>query len=158
MQRPLPAGEFRVYFNTQPYKYIICNAYPDAERTARELIIRVTASEGAAHEAFFDPSADGIGDVSPAEFQVGGVDTEITGMGWEDGLVTVSLSPYASLAGYALDFIALDGSVVLSLAADLAAASNQGTLTWAVAERPWQDGDKLMLRVREAETTPTPTP
>ncbi len=161
LQRPLPAGEFRVYFNIQPYKYIICNAYPDAERTARELIIQVTASEGAAHEAFFDPSADGIGDVFPAEFQVGGATTAITGLGWEDGLVTVSLSPYTSLAGYALDFIALDGSVVLSLGFPPSLSASDGSkgyMVWDVAERPWQDGDKLTLRVREAEPTPTATP
>ena len=49
-----------------------------------------------------------------------------------------------------MDFIALDGSVSLSL--DVSDARVDGanqTLSWPVALQPWQSGDQLMLRVRE---------
>ena len=30
--------------------------------------------------------------------------------------------------------------------------SSAGTLTWAVSEEPWEDGDLLMVRISEAES------
>ena len=48
-----------------------------------------------------------------------------------------------------MDFIALDGSVPLSLkVADATVDSANDTLSWTVASQPWNDGDKLMLRIR----------
>ncbi len=54
-----------------------------------------------------------------------------------------------------MDFIELDGSVPLSLNIDDATidAANH-TLSWTVSEQPWHDGDKLMLRIREALSAP----
>ena len=50
-----------------------------------------------------------------------------------------------------LDFIALDGSVSLSLDVDDAtvdAANN--TLPWSLSDQPWHPSDKLMLRISKA--------
>ena len=70
---------------------------------------------------------------------------------WASGTVKVKVSPHTGLAGHRLDFIELNGSVSLSLAVDEATvdAANK-TLIWAVASQPWEDGDKLMVRIREA--------
>ena len=96
---------------------------------------------GTLHEAFFDPvdigtavgadSSDGV--LKPAAFTVGGANTTISSLKWEAGTATMALSPSASLSGYAIDFIALDGSVSLTLSFDDATQSG-GTLTWSVGE------------------------
>ena len=156
--QPLPMGEYRIFHHIQSYRYLPCDFKPD--NTPDNWTITVTAPENAVHEAFFNPSNGGIGDVSPVEFQAGGATTTIIGLGWQDGAVTLTLSPYVSLAGYALDFIDLDGSVVLSLNFAGGGApldGDQGSLTWPVAERLWHKGDRLMLRIREAEFVPTAT-
>ena len=63
-----------------------------------------------------------------------------------------------ALSGHTLDLIALDGTTALSLDGGAAAVSG-GTLTWSVATQPWQSGDKLMLRLRDAPAPdPTSTP
>ena len=60
----------------------------------------------------------------------------------------LELSPHSTLAGHTLDFIALDGSVQLSLkVAEAEADETTGTLTWKVESQPWKAGDKLMLRI-----------
>ena len=64
--------------------------------------------------------------------------------------MTLDLSPSVSLAEYRIDFIALDGSTALSLLFDEAQnQSGSGSLAWTVADRPWEDGDQLMLRIAE---------
>ena len=151
--RPLPIGEYRVFYIRQNYRYIPCDFKPD--NAYRDWTVTVTAPDDATHEAFFDPSADGISDVTPTEFLASGATTTITGLRWQDGEVMLSLLPYTPMAGYFLDLIALDGSVALSLnlAAGAPPPNNPGVnLTWAVADRPWQDGDRLMLRIREADS------
>ena len=74
--------------------------------------------------------------------------------------MTVTLNPVTAIAGQMVDFIKLDGTVGLSLdvaSATVHAASNQ--LRWTVSSEPWQSGDKLMVRIRQAPAaTPTPTP
>ena len=159
--RPLPVGEYRVFHIRQNYRYIPCDFKPD--NAYRDWTVTVTAPDGAIHEAFFDPSADGISDVTPTEFLASGATTRITELRWQDGEVTLSLFPYTPMDGYFLDFIALDGSVALSLnlTAGAPLPSRSGVnLTWPVTERPWQDGDRLMLRIREADSAPAivPTP
>ena len=95
--------------------------------------------------------ADGTsGVLKPAAFTVGGASATITSLKWESGVVTMTPNPSASLAGHAIDFIALDGSVSLSLSFDDATQSGGGALTWSVANQPWNAGDKLMLRVRRS--------
>ena len=117
------------------------------------------------YEAIFDPvaigsavGADGTnGALEPTAFTVGGVSTSLQTLKWQGGSVTLELSPAASLTGYALDFIALDGSVALSLDGGAATAAVE-TLTWTVSTQPWQAGDQLMLRIRDASADPPTTP
>ncbi|MDE2718644.1 MAG: hypothetical protein OXI33_16760, partial [Chloroflexota bacterium] len=78
---------------------------------------------------------------------------------WASGTVKVKVSPHTGLAGQVMDFIELNGSVSLSLNIDDAtvdAASH--TVSWTVAEQPWHDGDKLMLRVHDGSVMPVPMP
>ena len=163
--RPLPAGEYK--FN--PYYindgYILCEAMPEEHKEFYDVFVTATAPTGTAHEAFFDPvaigtavGADGTnGVLKPTAFSVGGVSTGLQTLKWESGTLTLGLSSAASLSGHALDFIALDGSVALSLDGGAATVSG-GTLTWSVADQPWQAGDLLMLRIRTGAATPVGTP
>ena len=60
----------------------------------------------------------------------------------------VTLSPHNGIAGHTVEFIALDGSVSLSLkVAEAEVDETNETLTWKVESQPWQSGDKLMLRI-----------
>ena len=171
--RPLPASEYRFYSNAIWGGALICNReITEYERNLYGRNVHVTAPHGTVHEAFFDPVAIGTavgadatnGVLKPAAFTVGGASATITSLEWESGVVTMTLDPSASLAGHAVDFIALDGSVSLTLSFDDATQSG-GALTWSVASQPWQAGDLLMLRIRSANViitpptaTPTPTP
>ena len=170
--RPLPAGAYTVNPGATWSGGMVCARYPAIADTYRELTISVTAPAGTLHEAFFDPVAIGSavgadatnGVLKPAAFTVGGARATISSLKWEAGTATMVLSPSASLAGHAVDFIALDGSVSLTLSFDDATQSG-GTLTWSVASQPWQAGDLLMLRIRSTNViippptaTPTPTP
>ena len=111
------------------------------------------------HEAFFDPvtigsavGADGTnGVLDPAGFSVGGTTTTISGLKWENGTVTMTLSPSVSLAGRRVDFIGLDGLAFLTLYFDNDRRGSGGVYTWMVRDQPWQAGDLLMLRI-EAST------
>ena len=125
----------------------------------QEVFVHVTAPAGTLHEAFFDPTAIGAavgadttnGALTPTALTVEGTATTVQSLNWQNGVVTLELSPAASLSGYDIEVIALDGSVALTLAFDDAAAGDDsGTLTWAVADQPWHASDQLMLRIREA--------
>ena len=150
--RPLREGTYTFHHHWQHYSEIPCNVPDDIPS---EWTVTVTAPSGTVHEAFFDPvavgaavGADGAnGVLEPAAFTVGGASATITSLKWESGVVTMELNPSASLAGHAVDFIALDGSVALTLSFD-AATQSGGSLTWSVAAQPWNAGDLLMLRVR----------
>ena len=159
--RPLPAGVYRFHLNHRDAFFVPCQGY-----TFRyEWQVVVTAPEGTLHEAFFDPitvgnfvagdSTNGV--LKPASFAgTHGATTTIERIAWEPGTagtstVKLELSAHNVVTGHILDFIAPDGSVALSLnvsAATVDAANN--TLSWPVASQPWQSGDKLMLRIREA--------
>ena len=110
------------------------------------------------HEALFDPVADGNvvaadsanGVLSPASFTDAGATTTIERIEWEAGTAKLKLTPHTALADRVVDFIELDGTVSLSLIIDDAtvdAANN--TLSWTVASQPWEDGDQLMVRIRD---------
>ena len=152
--RPLPAGTYTFYPNWLPPDILICGK--DWSFGANRVLFRlaVTPSTNTLHEAFFDPvaigsgvGADGTdGVLKPNAFSLDGTTTTISSLKWEGGAVTMTLSPSASLAGYAVDFIALDGSVTSTLAFDDATQSG-GTLTWSVTDKPWNAGDLLMLRI-----------
>ena len=169
--RPLPAGSYRLYPLTRGHLWVACS-FPDAGRNLEFHDLTVTAPAGTLHEAFFDPvaigsavGADGTnGVIKPADFVLNGTNTTISSLKWESGTATMTLAPSTSLAGHAVDFIALDGSVSLTLSFD-AATQSGGALTWTVAAQPWNAGDLLMLRIRSANViitpptaTPTPTP
>ena len=155
--RPLPAGEYRFYYASIWHDLSICDAMAKEQKERNEYVVTVTRPANVLHEAFFDPvtigaavGADGAnGVIKPSDFSVGGNSVTITGLKWENGVVVLTLSPYVPLGGAELEFIALDGSVALSLlVAGAAADATAGTLTWNRAERPWQNGDELMFRIR----------
>ncbi len=173
--RPLPAGEYTVYHNIQFRKYIPCGYLPHAARNNRPRLIQVTAPTGAVHEAFFDPvnltsgvgadSSNGV--LKPSSFTVNKAATALKSLKWESpsggsgqaGVVKLKLSPHTGLANHVLDFIALDGTVSVSLdVSDATVDAANNTLSWAAATQPWKNGDLLMLRIRAVTATPTPTP
>ena len=166
--RPLPAGEYAFFTDSRPRVLIPCDGWPLERQQEFGVELTVTAPSGTVHEAFFDPVAltgTGVGadttangDLSPAAFTIGDVDSALQSLTWQGGSVVLTLSPYTSLTGNAIDFIELDASVSLTLSADAATVdSAAGTLTWSVATQPWHDGDLIMLRIRDA-TVPAQTP
>ena len=121
ISRPLISGQYRVFYNLQHFIHIPCNSKPADAYI--DVTITVTAPTGTLHEAFFDPGATGggvgfssaTGSMEPAGFAVGGAAAAIGGLLWRDGSAILTLAPYAALTTYDLDFIALDGSVSLTL-------------------------------------------
>ena len=162
--RPLPSGTYRVHYLFQHHDYIPCNFIPD--NSYLDWTVTVTAPTGTIHEAFFDPVAIGStvgsdasnGVLEPTAFTVGGTSTSLQSIKWQGGSATLALGTPVSLSGHFLDFIALDATVVLSLDGGAATVSG-GTQTWSVTSQPWQAGDLLMLRIRQAGApAPTATP
>ena len=172
--RPLPAGAYVAYPNILWYGGVVCNRIPELSRRYRVIDLTVTPPARTLHEAFFDPvaigaavgadgtnrvlfdpvpigtavGADGTnGVLKPTDFALSGTTTTMQSLKWQSGVVTMELNPSVSLAGYAIDFIARDGSVALTLSFDDATQSG-GTLTWSVPNQPWEAGDLLMLRMR----------
>ena len=156
--RPIPAGEYRANNNFLRFPFIPCNHVFTYEMT-----MTVTAPEGTVHEAFFDPvvigaavGADGSrGVLKPASFAIEGVGTtDIKRIRWESARVEMQIDPPGRPTGHHIDFIALDGTVVLRLdfddAVDVVEEGRTRALTWGVCERPWNDGDLLMLRISES--------
>ncbi len=124
----------------------------------------VNAPGGALHEAFFDPVTDGTavaadttnGVLKPAMFtDVNGASATLERIAWEpevgeSGTVRLQVDPPTGLTDQEVNFIALDGSIILSLqVANATVDAANRTLSWAVGSQPWQSGDKLMLRIRE---------
>ena len=157
--RPLPVGTYRYFYTDKTPLQLVCNKFSEFEHNNMEHFVTVTTTAARVlHEAFFDPvdigdavGADGTnGVLKPAAFALDGVTTTIQSLKWQNGTVTMKLKPSASLAGNAIDFISLDGSVALTLSFDDAAQGEGGALTWSVANQPWQAGDLLMLRIGPA--------
>ena len=159
--RPLPAGQYRFTVKDLAPNLIPCSAFLVTEWT-----VTAIPPDGVLHEAFFDPVTDGNtvaadsanGVLKPASFtDTNGATSTIQRIAWEPGsgstgTVKVALSPHTGIASHAVDFIALDGSVSLSLnVADATVDVASNTLSWPVASRPWGSGDKLMVRIREAQ-------
>ena len=79
--------------------------------------------------------------------------TAISSVLWTNGTLKVGLSPVAGFSGHHLDFIAADGTLAYTVAVDDATRTGD-TLSWAVADSPWEAGDKMMVRLyRKVETT-----
>ncbi len=166
--RPLYEGTYKFHFNHRGPYYSRCDGYT----TRYEWTITAIAPDGTLHEAFFDPITDGnavaadstSGVLKPAAFTgSNGATTTIQRIAWEPGsgatgTVKMRLSPHTGITGQVADFIALDGSVTLSLnVADATVDAATNTLRWPAPSQPWHTGDKLMLRIRDAPT-PTATP
>ena len=157
--RPLPAGGYVVYPNETWHGGMVCARYPESSRRYKVLYLTTRGPEHVLHEAFFDPvevgnavRADGTnGVLSPADFSLYDTTMTIQSLKWEDGVVTMELSPDWPLRGYVLNFIDLTGTTTLSLAP---ASIGPTGLTWAVPDQPWSDGDLLMLRLREPLARP----
>ena len=91
------------------------------------------------------------GQLNPASFtDANGDPASIHRISYDSGDVTITLTPHSAITGHTLDFIALDGSISLSLHTDDATLDpDSNTLTWSVSEQPWHSGDKLMLRISQ---------
>ena len=154
--RPLPGGTYSVTSRAIWGDFAACNYTPESGRLY--WTITVSAPEGILYEALFDPVTIGpavgadasYGVLKSSAFTVGATSTSITGLKWENNSVVLTLSPHVSLSGQRLDFIALDGSVALSLPVSSAMEDSAvGTLTWSMAKQPWVAGDLVMLRIRQ---------
>ncbi len=157
--RPLPAGTYTVFAQIKSYVYVPCNF--DLIYTGLEWLVNVTAPAGTVYEAFFDSTATGFtsqgGELEPATFTANGRASTVEALKYENGEVILKLNPFNALAGQHLYFIELDGSFGLVLSASSATAdSTAGTLTWSVAEQPWESGDQLMLRITAAAASSPP--
>ena len=162
LTRPLPQGSYTFNTNLIIWALLACGHTYTYEVTAN-----VNAPSGVLHELFFDPvtvgssvAADGSnGVLKPLYFTAAGAAASIGGIEWaasstgsgQSGTVKVKVSSHTGLAGQIMDFIELDGAVSLSLnVADATVDSANDTLSWSVSSQPWEDGDKLMVRIREA--------
>ena len=171
-ERPLPAGTYRFSERTQRYEETLCdftvNGYAISPYTERWIVEVAPSVEGTLHEAFFDPTAsDGSigasaadGGLSPAEFSVDGEANAVESLRWRTGLIALDASNPAALIGYEMDVILPDASVSLTLAmSDAKLDTERGALTWDAPSPPWREGDKLMLRIRNAgPVPPAPAP
>ena len=171
LTRPLLAETYEFHFNHRGPYYGRCEGYA----FRYEWTVTVNAPGGTLHEAFFDPVTVGTavgadatnGVLKPAMFtDANGASATLERIAWEpgtgeSGTVKLKLNPHIELSGQVMDFIALDGSIILSLqVANTTVDAANLTLSWAVGSQPWQSGDKLMLRIRAADTSsnaPTPT-
>ncbi len=159
--RPLPAGTYEFHFNHRGPYFSRC----DGDTIRYEWTVAATAPGGTLHEAFFDPVTDGTavaadsanGVLKPATFtDANGASATLERIAWEPGVgdsgtVKLKANPHTGLTGQVVDFIALDGSVPLSLKiADATVDAANRTLSWTVAPQPWEDDDELMLRIRKA--------
>ena len=160
--RPIPEGVYRFHFNHRDGHFVRCQGF-----TVRyEWTVAVTDPEGTLHEFFFDPVTDGTavaadstnGVLKPASFtDSGGATTTISRLEWATSTVTLTASPTSALAGLALDFIELDGTVSLTLDySDATVDTSSGTLAWNVDAQPWHAGDELMVRIRR-QYAPAPS-
>ncbi len=162
--RPIPNGRYEVEVTEQLQAMVPCGYIPPKG----QMTLTVTAPEGTLHELFFDPvtvgstvAADATnGVLKPATFtDANGGSATLSSIGWEptstgsmqSGTVKVEVVPDTALADQIADIIELDGTVSLSLdVADATVDAANGTLSWSVSSQPWEDGEKLMVRIREA--------
>ncbi len=159
--RPIPAGTYEFNHNYMPYGFLACDHSYSFEMTAN-----VLTPDGSLHEFFFDPVTDGAavaadatnGVLKPAAFtDANDSAATVSRIEWESGMVKMTVSPHTGLTGHFVDFIELDGTVSLSLAVSAATVDGANdTLSWSVTTQPWEDGDLLMVRIREPYA-PAPT-
>ena len=159
--RPIPAGTYE--FNHHLDGHIVCDNTSTFEMTAN-----VPLPDGVLHELFFDPVTVGTtvaaddtnGVLESATFTVSnGASKTIESIAWEppeadsgeSGTVKLEINPVSGNRGLTIDFIALDGTIILSLqVANATVDATNNTLSWSHDSQPWENGDKLMLRIRSA--------
>lgn len=164
--RPLDAGDYSLVYHQMLGILRLCIGSPVEAYTdipVANWTIQAPAPAGTLHEAFFDPvaigdavganSANGI--LTPAAFPTASAaDAQIRRIDWASDAINIEIAnPPASLADHHIDFIALDGTVALRLAFSYAVVADAGAVrafSWGVCGRPWDAGDKLMLRVSES--------
>ena len=123
-KRPMPAGEYRFFYNIQSAEDIPCSYQPEALHNHTLVAATLEAPTGVLAESFFDPYANG-GAVTGT--------TTVGTISWESGRVEATLTQ--DVTGHLLDCIALDGAASLSLqVAD--ATEDSGTLSWSVPTQP----------------------
>ena len=150
--RPLSAGEYTLSSTGLPATDSICNADITGHlgEEFRIYTISVSAPAFAVYEAMFNPIAAGnaimaVGVLKP--YNANGESVTVSAVSWASGTLTVRLDPVTVSWGR-IDFIALDGSVALSVdVRDSTVDSIAKTLSWTVTNQPWVAGDKMMLRV-----------
>ena len=167
--RPLPAGDYRLSYNSQTYVYFPCRFVPLDAYT--EVALTVTAPAGTVHEALFDPAALGSGVVGRDAAQgvlapgagggaggaagasgSSGSSATLRRLTWDAGQLRLDVTG-STLAGQQLELIRLDGTVGLTLRGDAAtrtATAGGHELRWPVCTQPWQPGERLMLRISPA--------
>ena len=160
--RPLPAGTYKLVRREVWAQHLICDYAQSLDWT-----VTVTAPTGTLHELFFDPvtvgsaiAADAAnGTLEPQAFMgVGGVSADIGRISYESSAVKLKVTPVTALAGHVVDVIELNGGVSLSLnVASATVDTANNTLNWPVSLAPWENWDKLMVRVH-APLPPTPMP
>ncbi len=153
LARPLPAGVYGFDLKETHPRFMVCDFTVN-----EELTVTVTSPTGVLHELLFDPvtagsavTADGTnGVLKPATITDGdGASATVESISYEAGKVKVKIVPWPVLSGKVLDFIELDGAISLSLnVSNSSVETASNTLTWSVSSQPWEDGDKLMVRIR----------
>lgn len=153
--RPLPDGVYKFDVKDRLVYGIGSLCFDVA---SHEWTVTVQSPATALHEAFFDPATlpgDAVGargtggNLSPAAFEgIGGTSARLDRITWESGQVRVGISPPGAITGHGLEFLALDGTVQLSLDPEEAVEQPDGTLAWDLTDAPWLGGEQLMVRVR----------
>ena len=164
-KRPLPAGEYTFNIKDEALGPITKLCY---DVSAHEWTVTATSFSGAFHEFFFDPVTVGTtvgadatnGVLKPTSFtSMDGTPASVESMSYEApspgsgqaGRVRVKVVPWGALSGV-LDVIELDGMVSTSLRVTSSVVDvGSNTFTWSVPSQPWEDGDRLMVRIRRAE-------
>ena len=160
--RPLPAGVYRVHYNSQHYSRIPCNFKPEDAYT--DFTVTVTAPVATLHEAFFDPVAIGTGvgaggnsgALTTTSFSVGGASTSLQRLVWDGQQIQLDLSAPVALSSHALEVIGLNGVAALQLnfnnATSATLPGGGQAWRWRACTAPWKTGDQLMLRLYAGAT------
>ncbi len=156
-KRPMPKGDYVVHLLLRKPISKPCDYIPNYRS---QDTIHVVAPPGTLHELFFDPQSFGDAVIADADDGVleprnftGAYEQAATiqRIEWQAGTVKLEANPHTGLTGHVVDFIELDGTVSLSLdVADATVDAANDRLSWSVSEQPWHNGDKLMVRIREA--------
>ena len=147
--RPLPAGEYTFTRHYQAPRWALCDFKPEYNGPDA-FTVTVEAAEDVTHETLFDPAyrrnGTRVGELNLSD-QVKRV------LWFSEGTSRVEIETATRLENKVIEIIALDGTVAHSF--DMSDSTTKGkTLRFPVAEKPWSGGDKLMVRIREAQNRP----